>query len=275
MRNICLITSAIFMTFLISLHAQAEVWEVSADHYMGAAIYRESDTYEGTDIESDCKSFYEKVTLNFGNYDKEGLEGDIHYGMFFTSGATETWDVDSVQFQTNDMRFWGIDAGFDIGWAFPIEGISDFSYNKINMVLTPIVGYRWKFIRFSRDDMNIMNTVVITETVDEDFYINSIDVGGKLDIEINDSLNLFIKPILGIVVYNSSYNSALGSMGGGGGLFFDGTVGLDYSITDDVVLGLSFRTELQRLQGGEKDGMIWPDNSLDIYGGSVSIKYLF
>ncbi|MFH1317416.1 MAG: autotransporter outer membrane beta-barrel domain-containing protein [Candidatus Omnitrophota bacterium] len=265
--GICLMLSSSF--------AYAGVWEVSADHYVGAAIYSERDTFEGTNVESDCKSFYEKVTLNFGDYDKEGLECGVHYGMFFTAGATETWDIDSVQFQTNDMRFWGLDTSFDVGWAFPIEGISDFCYNPINMVVTPFVGYRWKFIRFTRDDFNLMDAIVITETVDEDFYVNSIDVGGKLDFEIGDKLNLFIKPILGMVIYNTAYNSVLGSIDGSGGLYFDGTVGLDYAITDDVTLGLSFRTELQRLQGGEKDGMIWPDNSLDTYGGNISIKYLF
>ena len=262
---------------LVASHAYAVAWQVSVDNTMGGAIYKEDQTLGRYNVASDWSGFYNKTTFRLGDFDNEDFEGDIHFGMFFTSRATEKWDVNEIEYQTNDMSFWGLDTGLDVGWAFPIKAISDFAPEELNIVLTPLVGYKWKFMRFSRSKFDTINTITVAETVDEDYNIHCLDVGGRLSLEIDDRWEVFAKPIFGIVVYNGANNSELGTINGGGGLVFDFDTGVNYEITEDLVLGAMFAMEIQRLTGGTNDAgtIMWPDNSLDVYGGELRLAYKF
>lgn len=245
-------------------------WEMSIDNYAGGALYQESDSATGTEVRSDWKAFVYKYNIAFSKYDNQNVQGEIFYGMAVTSKATETWNINGTEYQTNDMSFWGLDTGLAIGWAFPIK-ISE----EVDIALTPLVGYRWKFERFTRSNFVILRRITITETVDEDYSIHTIDVGGRVNFKFNEHVDFFIKPIFGIVFYNGARNSVLGTIDGTGGFLFDADAGISYSITENFIIGAAFRMELQRLDGGTKGNMIWPDNQLDMYGGTLTVKYKF
>ncbi|MFH1846563.1 MAG: hypothetical protein ABH869_03290 [Candidatus Omnitrophota bacterium] len=270
MKRICLFMAVLGVTIAAATQVYGAAWEVKLDDYMGGVVYKEDGRLANTEIRSKATAFYSKTTLSFCNYDNEGLEGELFYSMFLTGQAEEAWDVDTIRYQTNDLSFWGLETGWHLGWAIPVDINKDF-----DVTITPLAGYRWKFMRFTRQNFNILNTITIAETVDEDYEVHSIDVGGKITVGLTEDLEIFVKPILGIVTYNSATNSVLGTIKGDGGLFFDGSLGLDYAITEDIVVGLMFRTELQQLRGNEKNGVLWPDNTLNIYGGSINIKYKF
>jgi len=267
MKRVITVLGMVVITVMVLVAGQAfaePAWEVSIDDSMGVALYSENDSIAGSDIKGDWKAFYNKTTISVSNYDGEGIEGEVRYGMFLTPKAEETWDINSVRYQTNDMSFWGIDTGFDIGWGFSFEGVSDFAENNIDITLTPLVGYRWKFFRFSRTNFNVLNIITSTETVDEDYNIHCLDLGGRIGIDLGEKWEVFAKPIFGLVLYDSAKNSSLGTIKGDGGFLFNMDTGVNYKISENLVLGVMFTTEIQRLQGGTKDNIIWPDNSLDI-----------
>ena len=119
-----------------------------------------------------------------------------------------------------------------------------------------------------------MHTITSTDVVDEDYNIHSLDLGGKIDFKF-DKFDVYAKPIFGIVLYNTTRNSMVGTIKGSGGFLFNLDTGVDYAITQNITFGLAFKMELQDLNGTTKDNIIWPDNTLQTYGGTVSIRYKF
>lgn len=265
MRKAFLLLIAVCAGLTISLQAYA--WEASIDSFIGGASYGEN---EGT-VDSDWSAFYSKTTLSAGDYDNEEIEGDVHFGMSVSATATETWDIGGVEYQTNDMSLWGMDTGGDIGWAFS----TDVGGEDTKVVITPLLGYRWKFIRFTRENFTILKTITIRETIDEDYNLHFLDLGGRVSAEFGDKFEIFAKPIFGIGLYNGADNSALGTVDGDGGFLFNLDTGVNYLAAENLVIALAFSCEIQRLTGGEEGNVIWPDNSLDTYGGTIGVKYRF
>jgi len=272
--------AGICVGLFIASHAHAVAWQVSVDNTSGGAIYKENQTSGNVKIANNWGGFYNKTTFRLGNFDNESFEGDIHYGMFFTSNAKQKLDVNEIEFSTNDMSFWGIDTGLDVGWAFPITATSDFASEELTIVLTPLVGYKWKFMRFASSNLTILDTVSLALTSDDDYNIHCVDVGGRVSMEINDQWEIFAKPIFGIVVYKSMYSSLLGdeygTFNGGSGLVFDFDTGINYAITENLIFGAMFALEIQRLYGGTNSiGLSWQDTALDVYGGEIRLAYKF
>ena len=238
-------------------------WEINLDTELAGVSYEEEDA----DITSDWSTFYHRTSLNVANNDKENFEGEVEFGMFYTATDTENWDVGSLEYQTNDMYFWGLDAQVLGGWAINFEDTP--------FTVTPLGGYGYKFIRFSRTDFNILNIITSTEVVDEDFNIHHLDLGAKFDYELNEKTNIFAKSLFGFVIYNEADNSSLGDIEGDGGYIIDTEIGLNYFYKDNMSLKLSGFINLQHLDGGDKDKVIWPDNDLNVYGANIGFKRVF
>ena len=260
---------ALIVCFVLIVSSQAHAWEISIDDYMAGATYEEKGSLSGLDIKSDWKSFYNKTAFYLGDYDNKNIEGEVNFGMFLTPKARETWNINGSQYQTNDMSLWGMSTSADIGWAFSMN-----MGEKSNITATPLIGYRWKFIRFSRSNFNILNAITIAETVDEDYDLHFLDIGGRFNYTVG-KFEVFTKPIFGIVLYDAAKNSVLGTIKGGGGFLFNIDAGVNYSMTENLILGLMFTAEIQDLKGGETSSVIWPDNTLNTFGGTVRLKYKF
>lgn len=261
----------ILFAFFVSLFmAPCYAWEISVDDTLGGAVYKEEDSSAGFDLDSDWKAFYNKTTLYLADYDNKNIEGEARFGFAATAAGEETWDINTSEYQTNDMSFWGTELGFALGWAF--QGVV---MDDVDMTFTPLLGYKWKFIRFTRSNFNILNIITIRETIDEDFNVHSIDFGFKLNGEFRKKFELYIKPIFGLAFYNSAYNSVLGTVEGDGGYLLDIDVGMNYVFTEHFSLGAMFRTEFQWLEGGSEGNIIWPDNTLEIFGGTIKATYKF
>ena len=260
------IAAVMVLSFAVSAYA----WEISFDNTIGGAIYEESDNSTGTEIKSSWSSFVYKGNVVGSKYDNKYVQGEIFYGMSVAPTSTETWNINGTEYQTNDMSFWGIDTGVLLGWAFPIE-----IPEKMDIALTPLVGYQYKFTRFTRSNFVVLRKITITATVDEDYNIHSLDLGARVNFKINDKFNVFVKPIFGIVLYNSANNSVAGTIKGDGGFLFNLDAGLNYAITKNFVVEGAFRMELQRLNGATSGSILWPDNSLDNYGGTITVRYKF
>lgn len=237
--------------------------QVNLDSNLGGATYNEK---EGG-VDSKWAGFYYGGDVNIANCDKKNIEGKLEFGMFGTSSGTETWNVNGAKYQTNDMYFWGMDFLAEAGWAFNFE--------DYNITLTPLGAYGYKFTRFSRTDFNVLNTITSTAVVDEDFNVHHLDIGGKIDYAPNKKLNLYAKSRFGFVVCNSADNSALGDISGDGGYIVDTEFGINYFFTENMGLNLTGFADLQRLKGGSSSNLIWPDNNLNVYGGTIGVKYTF
>lgn len=146
---------------------------------------------------------------------------------------------------------------------------------KMDITLSPLVGYRWKFIRFTRSNFVIMRVITVTETIDEDYNIHSMDLGARINFKINDKFNVFTKPVFGIVLFNEARNSIAGTIDGDNGFLFNFDAGVNYAITENLIVEGAFKMELQRLNGGTSGDIIWPDSNLDSYGGTITIRYKF
>ena len=146
---------------------------------------------------------------------------------------------------------------------------------NLDITITPLAGYSYKFIRFTTQNIVLFETYSMTGIYDTDYNVHSLDLGGKINVEVNDTFDVFIKPVVGIIFYDSAYTEAsgIGTITGRGGSYqFNFDAGIDYPITENIILGIMFRTEMQRLEGG---GIFWLGNSLDVYGGDISLTYKF
>ncbi|MDD4957028.1 MAG: hypothetical protein PHH49_06470 [Candidatus Omnitrophica bacterium] len=273
-KSIVLGIACIVLVFAMQATAWAVAWKVDVESYSGYVTYKESEDLSGTQLDSNWSAYLNRTGLALKEYDHESWEGEMRVGFSFTSEDSETWDVGGARYQTNDMKYWALDSGFLLGWAVPLDMGSS---SEPNMYLTPLIGYNYKFMRFTRTNFNILNTITITDTVDEDFYIHALELGGKFDFMVNEKLALFVKPIWGIVLYDYAHNSIGGGIEGKEGSYYINLdTGVEYSIDENWVVGLLFRAEWQRLKGGNRDNEVfWPDNSLDAYGGEVNVAYRF
>jgi len=273
MRKVFLVAGMMFMLSVVSSRAYS--WEVSVDDFMGYVNYIEDETVNGVNLKSDWGAFYNKTTIFLKDYDNENFEGEARYGMSVTSTDQEKWHINDIEYQTNDLSFWGVDTGFALGWAIPIKSRDPGIMELLDITIVPLVGYNWRYLRFTRTNFNIMNTITIAETVDEYYNLHSIDVGCRLNVNVDEKFDIYLKPVFGILVYDSVNNSALGTVVGDGGFQANIETGISYPIMENLSLDVAFRTELQHLNGGKKGAVIWPDNTLNVFGGNVSVKYKF
>ena len=249
--------------------ASAYSLELEVENNSSIAIYEEKDSLGSVDLSSDWKAYHNKTTLYVSDYNNEKFEGEVRYGMYFTPKAQEKWDINGSRYQTNDMSLWGIDTGFLVGYAIP------FTTDAVDITITPLVGYSWKFTRFSRSNFNILNTFTIAETVDEDYNVHYVDAGMRLNFDVDGKFDIYLKPIFGVVLYNSAKNSALGTIKGDGGYVLDLDAGIEYPLSEDMILDVAFVGEWQKLQGAEKDNVLWPNNTFSSYGIKIGIKHKF
>ena len=236
---------------------------------IGAVNYSEN---EGG-VASDWDSNLFKISLGLANQDRNQLEGEAKFSFFNGSSDTEEWKVDSVSYQTNDMDLKGWDFECKLGYAIDLGYDFPDLATDTELVFTPFLGYGYRNIRFSRSDFNILNLITITETVDEDYNIHHLNLGGRLDLGVNNDLNFSLGLLGGYVFYNEADNSALGKIKGDGGYLVRGLIGLDYAVSDSWRFLISFVSEQQSLRGGTKGNIIWPDNTLQSHGGFIKFTY--
>ena len=263
----------IVLVFAMQFTAGAEAWKLEVENYSGYVSYEENETVSGLDLDSDWSAYINRTGLTFKGYDHEGFEGEVRTGFSFTTENSEKWDINDIECMTNDMKLWAWDAGFLLGWALPL----DMNSADSELCFTPLIGYNYEFIRFTRTNFNILDVITVTEVVDIDYYLHALDLGGRIDFAVNEQLNFFVKPIYGFIVYDYVHNSTSGGVEGNGGSYYVNLdAGIEYDINKDWMIGLLFRAEWQRLSGGNRNnGVVWPANSLDTYGGAVNISYKF
>lgn len=244
--------------------------EFSFDNFMAGTSYSENDTYDNTEVRTSWTSFMYKGNLALSKYDSRDLQGEAFYGMSFAPKSKEKVYISGSLDVTDDMSFWGFDTGLALGWAFPVE-----LPEQMEISLTPLIGYRWKFTRYSRTNILAEGMPTIVDVIDMDYHVQSLDLGGRLNFKVNDKLNVFVKPIFGIVLINNEKNSESGRVDGHGGVIFNLDAGLNYLVLNNFMVEGAFRAEVQKLNGSEFNNKIWPDNLTQSYGGTVSAKYVF
>jgi len=249
--------------------------EIRVDNYSAYDIFMQGKKVGNQDISSDAGFFYNRTTASLTDYDNERFEGELRCGMGFSSRAKEQWRVDGADSQSNKLSFWDIDTGILLGWAVPIDTTGRGYIERFDMVFSPLVGYRWKYTAFMRRDRIINRAIPAVDILAESYNVQSVDVGCRFNIRVEDKFNLYTKPVLGIVLFNSMNNSAAGNTEGDGGISLNCDSGIEYPIMENLMLNLTCRTELQYLRGGEKNGRVWLDNYLYSFGGDIGLIYEF
>lgn len=262
MKKVVMICAVLAMA-LTPCAASASDWNIELDNKIGAMTYQENES----PIDSNCIAFYYEGIIAVDYFKEKGIIGRLDFGMPFTSVSEETWDVSGVRYQTNDLSFWGMESNIELGYSFPM--VAD------KWSIAPLGAYGFSFTRFTRTNFNVLNVITSTAVVDEDYWVQHIDMGGKFFYNVNEKLNFDIKGLFGFVVYDSAHNSVLGTIEGGGGYVVKAETNINYKIYNSLyIAGGAFFTT-QYLKGGTSGNLIWPNNYLYTYGGKINIKYTF
>ncbi|MBP7216468.1 MAG: hypothetical protein KBA46_04200 [Candidatus Omnitrophica bacterium] len=257
--------------------AEEYIWEISVAYRPGVATYEEDDS----GITSDYTAFYNDVQFAAKRYFEKNFEifGSVAIGGALTD--TETWYVGGPQYQTNDLNFFRTDlkimAGkwFNTGSYLAEKTTWNMPAYLQNLILEPYGGYGFRYISFRRSNFNILNLITSTDVVDERYYLSHLDIGVELKTKLTDRWSLRAASAYGWVFSNEAHNDSLGDIDGEGGHIVDSLLDLSYTINDRLKLTLGGFVELQKLRGGESDIAIWPDNTLNIFGGNLKVQYAF
>jgi len=238
-----------------------EGWKISAAIRAGRAKYEEKEQT----IKSKYNVIYPEAVLTVNNTTPGGMDIGADFAFGYSLTDTETWYVSGAEYQTNDLNFYRGDFKGRLG---KVIGGDDFS-------VTPFIGYGFRYINFDRSNFNILNTITIRDTVSEKYYIQHGDAGIKFIKKFGEKVSLFGKGTYGYAFYDKAHNSSLGSIDGKGGYITEGDLNLGFALSDSCDLSLGGFAEFQKLKGGEKSGVLWPKNTLEIYGGRVGFLYKF
>ncbi len=260
---VCIILAVVLIPCLAGASDEVTGWSIEADNKIGGATYQEKEV----SIDSNWTTFYYEGIVAVDYFKEKGLIGRIDFGMPLTASGEETWDINTKRYQTNDMSFWGMESNVELGYAFPV--VAD------KWGVAPLGRYGFSFTRFTRTNFNVLNIITSTAIVDEDYWVQHIDMGGKFFYKVNDKLNFDIKGLFGFVVYNSAHNSVLGTINGGGGYMTMAETNINYNIYKTWSIAGGGFFGLQYLKGGTSGNMLWPNNYLYSYGGKINLKYTF
>ncbi len=263
MKVIKLAVVALAMVVLSPYIARAADWDIAFENKIGGTHYHE----EYSTIDSKWNAFYYEGLISANYFKEKGLVGRVDLGIPVTASAEEQWDVSSVKYQTDDMKFWGMEGNIELGYAMPI--IVD------KMPFALLGGYGFNFTRFTRTNFIVLSKITSTAIVDEDYWVHHLDLGGKLVYNVSDKLKVDLKSMFGFVVYNSAHNSVLGDVNGDGGYTIRTETNVNYKYSENLALSLGGFFTFQHLEGGTSGNLVWPDNDLYTYGGNIAVKYLF
>lgn len=236
-------------------------WKFDIGAKLGVAVYEESQD----DIESDYSVFYPEIAARVERGFEHGINAGAEFSFGYTPTATETWKVSGVKYQTNDLNFYRLNFKADIGKSLyfgPLPGWE----------IAPFIRYGYRFINFERTNFNILNIFTSRDVVNEKYYIQHMGLGIRLNKALdaaNDIAGVFSYARI-IDVY--AENSSLGRVNGHGGYLVDGSIDWQYRLDDTWKLVLGGFFELQEINGGTKDNVIWPDNNLNIYGAKAGLR---
>jgi len=239
-------------------------WSLDTQLKSGVASYEEDEL----GVSSEHETPYTELLARGVYQGDSGIEMGIGSSFGYAFSDTETWYVDGLKYQTNDLNFYRFNLNGALGLRLPLQ-------EDASLHFTPYIGYGFRLIKFERSNFNILNVITSTEVVSEKYYIHHADCGIKLDMDLTDKLTLSPSWAYGYVFYNQADNSALGTIKGGGGFLFDVNIDLKYSLSESWQLLLGGFSEYQKLNGGEQNNIIWPDNSLKIYGGKLAARFVF
>lgn len=240
------------------------IWKIDMNVKGGRAKYEEKERT----LRSDWDAFYYEVAASLIRQSENDVETALDFSYGQSAEEKETWYISNIEYQTNDLDFSRIKFRGSVGKIL-------YSDRYKNLRVVPFLGYGFRRIDFKRANFNILNTITSRKVVTEKYYIHHLDVGIKWDSKIGEKWGISGLGSFGYAVYNKANNSKLGGINGGGGTLADGNINLQYSFDNFWQLIFGGFVELQDLKGGEKDGIIWPDNKLNIYGGNIGIRCLF
>ena len=222
----------------------------------GSATYKEDASI--APVESDWEGDYGAVTLTYGKFDYEWLQGGVSFGTFATSEETEKWERNGALVQRNDMDFYGQDLHGQIGWGWSLLALKE----------AVLVGYGYKRYHFDR-------WIEGTGGVWEKYDIHYADVEGRLAFEPTDIVRLHAGGSYGYVFDNEADNELLGTIEGDGGNILRAKAGVDIQVHDNVTILVSGLWERQELEGGTKrdNALIveWPDNETETLSGQIGV----
>lgn len=249
---------------LLGSPAAEKPWAVATDVTLAGLSYKESDS----GLKSSFKALYTEFSAELSRRLPYGFITSARGSFGLTTNEPETWKIDNITVQTNDLDLWQVSADSKLAYALTFERAN-------GLRLLPSVGYGFRYVKFTRSNFNIPDIITIRDTVSERYAIHHLDVGLGIDYALGERWRLVSDTSAGFVVYNQADNSVLGTVTGNGGLLIRSRLGLEWALHDSWNVTVEGYSEFQDLEGGRKGNVIWPDNTLAVYGGSLRAKFSF
>jgi hypothetical protein len=240
------------------------LWQVKADGTMACAIYREKES----GLKSDFAAFYMEAGCTVIRTSPADIENTARLSYGFSGSGTEQWDVDGIEYQTNDLSLSRFSLDVSAG-----KILYSSRYKPLHVV--PYVTYGFRYLEFERSDFNVLNLILIRDAVTEEYYIHLLGAGLKAEYTLNDRWSVGGWAQCSYPFYSVADNSALGSIRGTGGLCIDGALQMHYRFSPAWRISGSGEVKYQGLYGGSHGDVIWPDNQLLVIGGNLAVKYTF
>ncbi|MFH1995668.1 MAG: hypothetical protein ABIJ27_01570 [Candidatus Omnitrophota bacterium] len=240
--------------------------EVEMDNRLGVTTLTE----EYGSVDSEWVAFFYKNLFSVGHYPDEGFIGGVNVGVAVTPDTNEDWKLSGENVATNDLRYWGIENSFEVGYVLPIF--------VDKTPFAPIMGYGWSFTRLKRSGFDIPGNTLSSESTEEDLWVHHVDAGFRLKHSThNEKLKVNLRGIFGFIVAASSYNSANETKidGGNGSFLIETDLKADYFVDENLIFNFGGFVGIQHLEGSTKNSIVWPDTDLNTYGGSIGLKYVF
>lgn len=206
-----------------------------------------------------------RLLMGIEGYDGRALEGGVELGYSTTLTERESWRQGGALRQTNDMDLLALDFLGEIGWALAFD----------RFTFTPMTGYGFRQIQFSRAQFNVTTPITVRDIVDEHYNIHYFDLGGRVDFKLTEKLSARARASYGHVARSSLSNSATDDIKGHSGSIQKAELGLNYAFSEHFALAVGGFLDLQHLDEKTERGNTWPENDLEIFGITVEGSYSY
>jgi hypothetical protein len=240
------------------------LWQVNVDGTIAQATYSEKES----GLKSDFTALYLQAGCSIIRTSPSDVENIIRMSYGSSVTDTEQWDVNGIEYQNNDLSISRFALDISAGKKLFSE-----RYKPLSVV--PYVDYGFRYLNFERSNFDIINAILIRDTVNEQYYIQQIGAGIKAEYALSNAWSIGGYAQCSYPFYNVADNSVLGNINSAGGLCIDGALQMSYRFLPSWLITGSGEVQYQGINGGSDGNIIWPDNQFMAVGGKLSVEYTF
>src|SRR3989338_4385142 len=176
--------------------AASQRWQLALDSRAAVATYKE---HQQT-VTSDFTTPYPELVGTLTYHGSRGLTSSLQGSIGHSLTSTETWDINGIHVQTNDLDVSRVTLNAQLGKQLP-------SSDPGQLASTAFLGYGVRSLRFVRSNFNILDIITIRDTVTESYWIQHVGGGLQINLRPAERLQVTSASSLYWVFFNEADNS--------------------------------------------------------------------